>query len=133
MLNLSGKHDLSDALQFSGNVYYRHYDNDNVSSNVNADYGSIDPATGSVDNVPALNRHSVIAQDSYGFALQLSVAGKVAGKDNQLMAGVSGDFARARFTQYAQDAQFTADRQTVGTDGYTLQTDAATRNSNLGV
>jgi outer membrane receptor protein involved in Fe transport len=133
MLNLSGKHDFSDALQFSGNVYYRHYNNDNVSSNVNGDYGSVDPATGSVDSVPAQNTRSVIAQDSYGFALQLGVTGKVTGMDNQLMAGVSGDFANARFTQYAQDAQFAADRQTIGTDGYRLQTDAATRNRNLAV
>jgi outer membrane receptor protein involved in Fe transport len=133
MLDLSGKHDFSDALQISGDAYYRHYNNDNLSSNVNGDYGSIDPATSAIDTVPGQNVHSVIAQDSYGFALQLSVTGKVAGMDNQLMAGVSGDFANTGFTQYAQDAAFTADRQTVGTDGYTLQTDASTRNSNLGV
>ncbi|NPT42407.1 TonB-dependent receptor [Paraburkholderia sp. 1N] len=133
MLDLSGKHDFSDALQLSGDAYYRHYNNDNLSSNVNGDYGSIDPATGAIDTVPGQNVHSVIAQDSYGFALQLSVTGKVAGMDNQLMAGVSGDFANTGFTQYSQDAAFTADRQTVGTDGYTLQTDASIRNSNLGV
>nr|WP_236077319.1 TonB-dependent receptor [Paraburkholderia domus] len=133
MLNLSGKHDFSDALQLSGDAYYRHYDNDNLSSNVNGDYGSIDPATGAIDTVPAQNAHSVISQDSYGFALQLSVTSKVAGMDNQLMAGVSGDFANTGFTQYTQDAQFTQDRQTVGTGGFTLQTDASTRNSNLGV
>ncbi|CAE6862077.1 Vitamin B12 transporter BtuB [Paraburkholderia domus] len=133
MLNLSGKHDFSDALQLSGDAYYRHYDNDNLSSNVNGDYGSIDPATGAIDTVPAQNAHSVISQDSYGFALQLSVTGKVAGMDNQLMAGVSGDFANTGFTQYTQDAHFTQDRQTVGTGGFTLQTDASTRNSNLGV
>jgi iron complex outermembrane receptor protein len=133
MLDLSGKHDFSDALQLSGDAYYRHYDNDNLSSNVNGDYGSIDPATGAIDTVPGQNVHSAIAQDSYGFALQLSVTGKVVGMDNQLTAGVSGDFANTGFTQYAQDAAFSADRQTVGTDGYTLQTDASTRNSNLGV
>ncbi|CAE6760927.1 TonB-dependent receptor [Paraburkholderia domus] len=133
MLNLSGKHDFSDALQLSGDAYYRHYDNDNLSSNVNGDYGSIDPATGAINTVPAQNAHSVISQDSYGFALQLSVTGKVAGMDNQLMAGVSGDFANTGFTQYTQDAHFTQDRQTVGTGGFTLQTDASTRNSNLGV
>ena len=134
MLNLSGKHDFSDALQLSGDAYYRHYNNDNLSSNVNGDYGSIDPATGAIDTVPAQNAHSVISQDSYGFALQLSVTGKVAGMDNQLTAGVSGDFANTGFTQYTQDAQFAADRQTVGTRRLTrLQTDASTRNSNLGV
>lgn len=133
MLNLSGKHDFSDALQLSGNAYYRHYNNDNLSSNVNADYGAIDPVTGEIDTVPAQNAHSVISQDSYGFALQLAVNGKVAGMDNQLTAGVSGDFANARFTQYAQDAEFSADRQTVGTGDFTRQTDASTRNSNLAV
>ncbi|OAJ53521.1 TonB-dependent receptor [Paraburkholderia ginsengiterrae] len=133
MLNLSGKHDFSDALQASGNAYYRHYNNDNLSSNVNGDYGSIDPATGAIDTTPAQNVHSVISQESYGFALQLGVASKVAGMDNQLTAGVSGDFANTGFTQYSQDAQFSVDRQTVGTDGYTLHTDASTRNSNLSV
>ncbi|MDI7048123.1 hypothetical protein QMN58_31975, partial [Escherichia coli] len=133
MLNLNGKHDFSDALQLSGNAYYRHYDNDNLSSNVNGDYGSIDPATGAIDTIPAQNAHSVVSQDSYGFALQLSFTGKVAGMDNQMTAGVSGDFANTGFTQYTQDAQFASDRQTVGTDGFALQTDASTRNSNLGV
>ncbi|MDT8841085.1 TonB-dependent receptor [Paraburkholderia fungorum] len=133
MLNLNGKHDFSDALQLSGNAYYRHYNNDNLSSNVNGDYGSIDPATGAIDTVPAQNAHSVVSQDSYGFALQLSFTGKLAGMDNQMTAGVSGDFANTGFTQYTQDAQFASDRQTVGTDGFALQTDASTRNSNLGV
>ena len=133
MLNLTGKHDFSDALQLSGNAYYRHYNNDNTSSNVNNDYGSIDPLTGQIDMTTANNTRSVIAQDSYGFALQLSATGKLAGMNNQLTAGVSGDFANARFSQYYQDAQFTGDRETVGTDNYTLQTDASTRNSNLGV
>ena len=133
MLTLSGKHDFSDALQLSGDAYYRHYNNDNLSSNVNGDYGSIDLATGAIDTVPAQNSHSVISQDSYGFALQLSVTGKVAGMDNQLTAGVSGDFASTGFTQYTQNAQFASDRQTVGTSGFSLETDASTRNSNLGV
>lgn len=133
ILNVSGKHDFSDALQLSGDAYYRHYNNDNLSSNVNGDYGSIDPATGAIDTVPAQNAHSVISQDSYGFALQLSVTGKVAGMDNQLTAGVSADFANTGFTQYTQNAQFASDRQTVGTSGFSLETDASTRNSNLGV
>ena len=133
MLNLTGKHDFSDALQLSGNAYYRHYNNDNTSSNVNNDYGSVDPVTGEIDTTTANNTRSVIAQDSYGFALQLGVNGKLAGMDNQLTTGVSGDFANARFTQYYQDAQFTADRETIGIDDYTLQTNASTRNSNLGV
>lgn len=133
MLNLSGKHDFSDALQLSGDAYYRHYNNDNLSSNVNGDYGSIDPTTGAIDTIPAQNAHSVISQDSYGFALQLSVTGKIAGMDNQWTAGVSGDFANTGFTQYTQNAQFASDRQTVGTSGFSLETDASTRNSNLGV
>lgn len=85
------------------------------------------------DTIPAQNAHSVVSQDSYGFALQLSFTGKVAGTDNQMTAGVSGDFANTGFTQYTQDAQFASDRQTVGTDGFALQTDASTRSSNLGV
>ncbi|MBV8628274.1 MAG: TonB-dependent receptor [Paraburkholderia sp.] len=133
MLNLTGKHDFSDALQIAGNVYYRHYNNDNTSSNVNNDYGSIDPVTGQIDTTTANNTRSVITEDSYGFTLQMNLAGKLAGMDNQFTAGVSGDFADAHFTQYHQDAQFSDDRETIGTAPYTQQTDASTRNSNLGV
>jgi len=65
---------------------------------VNNDYGSIDPLTGQIDLTTANNTRSVIAQDSYGFAVQLSATGKLAGMNNQLTAGVSGDFANARFS-----------------------------------
>ncbi len=131
LLNLSGKHDFSDAVQLSANAYYRHYRNENISSNVNNNFGTVDPVTGEVDTTEANNARSLVSEDSYGFAAQLGITGKLAGMDNQFTVGLSGDFANASFTQYSQDAQFTADRGTIGTSGYTLQTDAATHNSNL--
>ncbi|MGF6726413.1 hypothetical protein P3T43_005803 [Paraburkholderia sp. GAS41] len=59
--------------------------------------GMLAMAHGTCAVAPAQNSHSVISQDSYGFALQLSVTGKVAGMENQLTAGLSGDFANTGF------------------------------------
>jgi iron complex outermembrane receptor protein len=64
---------------------------------------------------------------SYGGGLQLVLTNHPMGQKNQLTLGATGDIASARFTQTSQDAEFTADRNTIGIDDYTLQTDADTR------
>jgi iron complex outermembrane receptor protein len=124
--SLLGSHFFSEKLQLSGNVYYRRYNNRNISSNVNGNYGAGDPNQAS-------NARSSIDQDSYGFGSQLSYLGRLGGMDNQFVLGAAGDFANARYTQFTQNAQFTANRGTVGTSDYALGTDAKTRNSNLGI
>jgi outer membrane receptor protein involved in Fe transport len=131
-LNLTGEHYFTDDIELSGNVYYRRLRNTNVSSNVNNAFGTVD-ANGIVDSTEATNSKSVIGTDSYGANLQLTLLGKLAGFTNQFVAGVAADLATSRFTQYQQDANFTATRETVATGDYTRTTDANTRNANYGV
>ncbi len=114
-----GSHFLSDNALLGGNFYYRHYQNGSVSSNVNDDFDD--------DGIQATNDASEIDQKSYGGGLQLVLTNHPMGRKNQLTLGATGDIASARFTQTSQDAEFTADRNTIGIDDYTLQTDADTR------
>src|SRR5581483_9681584 len=74
-----------------------------------------------------------IDQDSYGGGVQLVLTSQPGGRKNQLTIGATADLAQARFTQNSQDAQFTADHNTVGVDDFTLQTDADTRSRYFGV
>jgi outer membrane receptor protein involved in Fe transport len=131
-LTFSGEHYFTPNVQLSGNVYYRHYRNTNVSSNVNDDFGTVDD-DGDVNTLQATNDQSVIVTDSYGASLQMTLLGKLAGHDNQFVAGVAADFANSHFTQSSQDAEFTDSRATTGIGGFQPQTDAATRNQNFGV
>ncbi|WP_188701287.1 TonB-dependent receptor [Silvimonas iriomotensis] len=126
--NLEGSQFINDTLTLSGNMYYRKYKNENVSSNVNNDFGEIDPDTGLANSIPANNTQSQIDQESYGAALQLSAKGHLAGRPNQLVVGGSADIGRAPFTQFSQDATFTADRGTIALDDYSEVTNALTRN-----
>jgi outer membrane receptor protein involved in Fe transport len=131
-LTLAGEHYFSPNLQISGNVYYRHYRNVNTSSNTNDDFGETDD-DGNVNTVQATNLQSVIVTDSYGASLQMTLLNKLAGMENQFVAGMAGDFANSHFTQASQDAQFTDSRATIGIGPYASQTDAKTRNANYGV
>ncbi|MDR5856011.1 TonB-dependent receptor [Caballeronia sp. LZ062] len=131
-LTINAEHYFSANLEVSGNVYYRHYRNKNISSNVNDDY---DPGTGGgdIDLVQATNQQSVILTDSYGASLQLTLLNKLFGKDNQLILGAAGDFANTHFTQATQPAEFTDTRATIGIGPYAADTNARTRNENWGV
>jgi outer membrane receptor protein involved in Fe transport len=131
-LTLSADRYITPNIQLSGNLYYRHYRNKNVSSNVNDDFGTIEP-DGDIDTLQATNNQSVIVTDSYGASLQLTLLNKLFGKDNQLIIGAAGDFANSHFTQAVQDAFFTDTRATVGIGDFAPTTDAKTRNQNLGI
>lgn len=131
-LTLSGDHYFSDNVELSGNVYYRHYRNENVSSNVNDNFGEVDD-NGSLDTNQASNDKSVITTDSYGASLQLTLLGKLGGMQNQFVAGMAADLANSHFVQSEQDAFFTDTRGTIGIGGFAPQTDAGTRNANYGV
>jgi outer membrane receptor protein involved in Fe transport len=132
-LNLKGSHALGDDVLLGGNAYYRKYRNENVSSNVNDDYGEEDEATGEIDSTQALNDRAAIDQESYGFGVQLTLTGALAQRKNQLVVGASGDFGHARFTQDAQPAEFTPDRAAVGIGDFAVETNAKTRNRYYGV
>jgi outer membrane receptor protein involved in Fe transport len=133
MLAVKGSRNLSSEMVLGGNVYLRRFRNHNVSSNVNDDFGEVDPDTGAVDGVQALNDRSSIDQTSYGLSAQLTVTTPLAGRKNQFVVGVSADAGRARFTQDAQPADFDASRGTVPTGGFTPETDAKTRTSNSAI
>jgi iron complex outermembrane receptor protein len=127
-----GSRFLSDTLLLGGNAYYRHYRNDNLSSNVNNDYGSIDPGSGLVQTNPATNTTSMIDQKSWGGGLQLTCTDALAGHRNQFVVGASGDFGASGFTQQSQTATFTANRDTIGTGPFLPQTDVGSTNRYLG-
>jgi len=131
-VTLSGDHYFNDHVELSGSVYYRHYRNSNVSSNNNTDFGSINP-DGSVDTVEGTNEQSVVSTDSYGASLQLTLLGRLAGMDNQFIAGVAADLANSQYTAASQDALFTDSRATIGIGNYAQQTDAKTRSANYGI
>lgn len=131
-ITLSGDHFFNDDLQLSGNLYYRHFRNANLSSNVNEDFGSVD-AGGNVNTVQSHNAQSVISTDSYGASLQLTRMGTIGGMQNQLVVGAAADFADSRFRQSAQDAFFTDARASIGLGDVAQTTNAKTRNANLGV
>ena len=131
-LTAKGSRFLSDSVLLGGTAYYRHYHNDNVSSNVNGNYGRIDPDTGMVQTNEATNDQSVIDQQGWGLGLQLTINGDVGGRRNQLITGASGDFGNTGFTQQSQKANFTAERDTIGTGPYVPETDVGSSNRYLG-
>ncbi len=133
LLTLKGSHFLSEDLLVGGNLYYRDYKNKSVSSNVNGNYGEVDPVTGAADTVQATNDRSAINQASYGLGLQLTYLGELAGRKNQFVVGASADLGRARFTQESQQAQFNASRGAEAASDFSQDTDAQTTNRYYGL
>ena len=131
MLALKASHFISDDVLLGGNAYLRRYRNHNVSSNVNDEFGSVDPVTGAADDVQALNDRSAIEQTSYGLGLQLTLNRELAGRSNQLVLGASGDFGRARYTLESQPANWDASRGAVASGDFEPETNAKTTTRNL--
>ena len=131
MLAVKASHFVRDDVLVAGNAYLRRYRNKSTSSNVNDDFGSVDPNTGAVDNVQALNDRSTIDQTSYGGALQLTLTQPLGGRANQLVLGAGVDAGAARFTQDSQPATFDALRGTVAIGEFAPETDAKTRTRNF--
>jgi iron complex outermembrane receptor protein len=128
-----GSRFLSDTLLLGGTAYYRHFRNDNFSSNVNGDYASVDPATGAIQTNEATNAQSMIDQKSWGGGLQLTWSDDLAGHRNQFVVGASGDFGSTGFVQQSQTAAFGADRGTIATGPLLPQTDVGSSNRYLGL
>ena len=131
MLSVKGSHFVNANALLGGNVYVRQFRNRNTSSNVNDEFGNVDPQTGAIDTTQALNDRSVIAQTSYGAGLQLTLSQPLFGRKNRLVLGTSGDFGNARYTLAAQPAAFDASRGAVPTGDFSAQTDAKTSNRTL--
>jgi len=132
-LTARGSQFLADRALLGATLYYRHYTSDSVSSNLNSDYGSIDPATGMPDAIEAFNDAARIDQDGYGGGVQLTLTGAPAGLRNQLILGASGDFGDALYTQQQQNASLTADRGTIASGPLGPLVDADTRSGFVGV
>ena len=131
MLALKGRHALDADTVLGGNVYVRRFRNINLSSNVNPDFGVIDPNTGQPNPVEALNDRSALEQTSLGLGVQLTLNREFGGWKNQLVLGASGDFGDATFVQEAQDADLTPSRGAFATGPFATETDATTRNRNV--
>jgi len=127
-----GSRFLNESTLLGGNAYYRRYRNDNTSSNVNNDYGSLDPVTNMPETNEATNDRSLIVQTSWGVGAQLTVTDPLAGRRNQFIAGASGDFGNTGFTQQSETADFSADRGTIATGPYVPVTDVGSDNRYLG-
>lgn len=127
LVTVKGSYFLTNDIVIGGNLYYRKYKNENVSSNVNGDF---DPL---LNPIEATNDHAGIDQDSYGVGLQLTLFGHLVQFKNQFTLGASGDFGKAHFTQDSQEAAFTAERGAVATSAFVQDTDARTRNDYYGL
>jgi outer membrane receptor protein involved in Fe transport len=132
LATLKGSRFLSPAVLLGGNAYYRNYHSSSLNSNVNGDYGQIDPATGAADLVAGSNAAVDIDEDGYGGGLQLTVS--TSGRHpNQLTLGVTEDAAHTHFQQLAQNAAFSADRYTLGLGPFAPVTDADTTGNDFGL
>ncbi len=138
-LNVRASRFLADDKLLAGNVYYRRYTNDNFSSNVNdeCEDPALNPgacAGGVAAGEPqALNDRSKIETTGYGGSLQLSLLGDLGGRDNNLTFGASADLGRTDFSQSEEEADFTADRGTIGTGTSSLETDVETTSDYYGI
>ncbi len=116
-----------------GNVYYRKYKSNNFSSNVNDECTDLPTfcAAGSGDPQGS-NDTSEIDTDGYGGTVQLSLLSRLAGRDNKLTFGATYDGGDTRYTQSEQEADFSADRGTIATEPFELETDIDATNDYYG-
>lgn len=133
MLAAKGSLFLDDASLLGGSAYVRRYRNDNVSSNVNNDFGVPDPDTGVAQRNEATNDRTHTDQKSWGAGLQLTIPHDIALHRNQFVLGASVDGGNTRFLQQTQPATFAADRTTVAIGDYASRTDVGTINRYLGI
>ncbi len=84
-------------------------------------------------NATAENVRNNTSQRTAGIGLQLTLTGKLAGRENQLSIGASTDSSRTRFTSEEQEGLFGANRGADVIGAFTLDTAAGTRNRNTGV
>ncbi len=115
---VKGSRFLSDSVLLGGNVYYRRFRNFNVSSNVNNGFGRIDPDTGALQTNEATNDRSTTDQKSWGGGMQLTIIGELAGHRHRFIFGAANDSGQTVFTQLAQPAAFTTDRDTLPTGDF---------------
>ncbi len=129
MMNLKASDFLGDSGEhlIAGNIYLRNFKTDTFSSNLNDQYD------GTAASVQAFNDTHAVDQKAYGISLQYTHLAPIGGYKNQFVIGSSADFGRADFSQFAQDAIFSADRGTVATGPIVQDTAAKTSNDYSGL
>jgi outer membrane receptor protein involved in Fe transport len=122
----------------AGNIYYRRLQSNNFSSNVNDAFDGTGPGddcngTPGDTECPASNDKSEINTDGFGGTLQFSLLRQLFAHENKFTVGATYDEGKTTFTQFEQEAVFSADRGTVGVDDFELETDIDTTNRYYGV
>ncbi len=131
-LNLTNRTQLRDDLALTASAYWRQLDIETFNGDAEFNDGGT-PTDPGDDAYEAENRSTQTAQRTIGATLQLDFDSPIAGKPNQLTVGVSWDRGRARFQQSQQDAEFTADRGTVGEGEFELDTHVEGTNEYYGL
>ena len=131
-VGLKGSVHVTPTLLFGGDAYFRTFRNQNTSSNQNDEYELPDDPDDPVPDT-AFNDRSIIRQNGYGGALELTLLRPLARLENQLVLGAAADLGDVNFTQEAQDAEFTPDRGTEATGDFVGETDVETANRAWGL
>jgi len=137
-INLRLSKVLADDKIVAGNVYYRHFKSNNFSSNVNDAFDGTGPGdacngTPGDTQCPASNDKSEIDTDGFGGTLQVTLMRQLFARDNKFTVGASYDEGDTSFTQFEQEATFSADRGTVAEEEFELETDVDTTNRYYGI
>lgn len=131
-VNVKGSAYVTPALLVGGGAYFRTLRSQNTSSNQNDDY-ELPSEPGGPVSTTAFNDRSVIRQNGYGGALELTLPRPLAGLENQLVLGAAADLGDVEFTQETQPAEFTPDRGTIATGDFAGETDVETGNRAWGL
>ncbi len=110
----------------AANAYYRRIATSGVNSNVNGDYDPPDQPS------EAFNLYTAATTRSWGASLQWTLQRTLSGMAHQLVIGAAFDNGNTDYAQSAQTATFVADRDTVGTGDFALETNVTTRNRSAG-
>jgi outer membrane receptor protein involved in Fe transport len=141
LMNLAATHALSDAVQFSGNLYYRNIktntfngdiNDDALSSNVYLDGENASntpfPASNCIAQAQAREEPAEVCnglinrthskQKNHGVSGQLTWLGTLAGKPNRLVTGAGYDASSVKFTQLSQLGYLNRDRSITGVNAF---------------
>ncbi len=154
-LNLNGSHWMNDAVELTGNVYYRGSNRKTLNGDVNDDFNSAETfnaetgdlntflaacVAGADENVAenacsgALNR-SKTRQKGYGLNLQAAFNQDVMGKTNQFIAGLGYDYSKIDFEQSTEFGLLNASRGVngVGVEGDEAEVDLTGKTKSWGL
>jgi iron complex outermembrane recepter protein len=121
------QHAFAEDSVLAGNAYYRRITTSGFNSNVNGDYSPPDQPN------EAFNLFTSSTTGTWGASLQWTLQRTLFDMTHQIVFGAAFDSGNTNFTQSGQPATFVADRDTIGTGDYVLETNVATKNRSLGL